>query len=100
MVLRLNDYSVIPDHLMNQMILYLEESKTPCSFLVAMMSNDFMKTIAKADEDNINILPTYAHFIHWEAPMGSHGSYEKVEAWLNKTGGSGRGLKEKYWRAE
>ena len=56
-------------------------------FLTAMMSNDLMETIGRADKHNAKILPQWGRFIFNIMPNGSHGSREKVAAWRKRRQG-------------
>lgn len=91
-------YERMPDVMMNQLIEYVEKGKIPCPFLCACIANDFQKAVARADEYNTEILPLYAHFIHWEFPQTSWGSYDAIEEWAGREGNNARNLKQKYWR--
>ena len=56
----------------------------PGGFLTACLCNDFLQGVLQADDQNTKILKQYARFIMHEVPFESHGSPDKVRAWLKK----------------
>ena len=55
------------------------------SFLRAVLSNDLITSINKADLENLYNLPAIATWVDAHAPRGSHGSREAYEAWIKRT---------------
>ena len=78
------DYSKIPAHMREGIMLYVERRVKPGSFLMAVLENDFVQIVGRADETNIRYLPQWAELLHWEIPSKCWGSPEKVKAWLGK----------------
>jgi len=52
------------------------------SFLHAVLSNDLMEAMAKADEDNKDDIHEICRYIHNNLPMLCYGSSKKVRKWL------------------
>lgn len=77
-------YSLIPEHMMVSMNLYVKERKPMGGFLTAIFANDLQKSIARADADNLKLISSYVSYIYWELPSECCGSYEKVNKWLEK----------------
>ena len=61
---------------------YLNEGIPTGGFLRAVLANDFQEIVAHADDDNMKQLPAYAAYVYNEIPHNCHGSYEKVDAWI------------------
>lgn len=84
-MIRSVDYSLIPERIMNNILGYVEGTEMPGGFLYAVLSNDLFKSIAKADDEVLKMLPLIVHYIHWQVPSACHGSPEHVKEWMNKT---------------
>lgn len=80
-------YSARGQHLSPLMIQaldrYVNNGYQPGGFLTAVLKNDFMTAVAKADENNIQSLAALAIYIYNELPATCHGSPELVERWLS-----------------
>ena len=66
------------------LIAYARAGEPVGGFLQAVLSNDLMAAVCRADQDNIRNLPAGALFIYNELPSPCHGSPAKYEAWLAK----------------
>lgn len=51
-------------------------------FLRAVLENDFIRAIGKADEDNMATLPEIRDYIIANLPMACYGSVKAVKDWL------------------
>jgi len=51
-------------------------------FLCAVLENNLMEAVGRADEDGQRTLPDIARFIYNELPAPCHGSPQKVRTWL------------------
>ena len=78
------DYSLIPEHMRRGVEDYVENGLKPGDFLVSVLENNFVDSIARADSINKYRLYDWAKFLYEEMPIGSWGSKEKVEAWMKK----------------
>ena len=76
------DYSGLPEHMRGGMKRYLEHGIMPGDFLTAVLRNDLMEAMGRADETNLYALPSYGRFLYYYAPRGSYGSPENVKAWV------------------
>ena len=54
------------------------------SFLRAILENDLMHAVGRADTDNLAALTEIVQYVHWEMPSNCHGSKAAVVAWLNE----------------
>lgn len=81
-VARMDRYN-IPEHCRDGLAGYLTREYTRIgSFLTALLSNDLKETFARADDANQMAIRNYIYFLYNEAPTGSWGSPERVQAWL------------------
>lgn len=74
----------IPRYMVGGLVRYFADRIAPGSFLLAVLQNDFMKALGCADSANINCLKAYGMFLYDYAPLGSYGSRENVDAWLER----------------
>jgi hypothetical protein len=51
-------------------------------FLRAVLCNDLKEAVARADDENIKVLPEIVCYCYNEIPHNCWGSPEKVNAWL------------------
>lgn len=76
-----NMHSFVPLHMREGFILYINHGIEPGSFATALLANDLMETMGRADHINQHAVKTMCSWLYNFAPEGCHGSYEKVEAW-------------------
>lgn len=62
--------------------LYVESRCHPGGFLFAVLSNDLMGAMDRADDHNREALFEICQFIYNELPNGCHGSPMAVARWL------------------
>lgn len=72
----------IPDRMMGAITRYIEHGVQPGDFLTAVLDNNLLEAIGRADEDNMANLPAYVGYFHNEAPSPCWGSPAKRRAWL------------------
>lgn len=65
---------------------YLTHGIGPGHFLTAVLENDLAEAIARADEENMNLLPQYVKFFYNCVPGGAWHSKANVKAWREKGG--------------
>jgi len=83
------NYLRIPKHMRYGMRLYVERGVRPGGFLTAVLKNDLVGAITRADEVNQAHIHDWVMFVLNELPIGCWGSEEKVELWC-KAGGAGK----------
>ena len=76
----------IPDYMVNSIKRYLRQGIKPGGFLYAVLTNDFVNAVYRADKTNLANLPAYAYWLQTMCPREAWGSVEKVEAWIKKGG--------------
>ena len=87
----------IPDRMQDAITRYVENGINPGSFLTAVICNDLQAACAKADNENIHIIPAYVAYFYNEAPSDCCGSFEKMKSWRESKRTSNR-LKGCLWR--
>jgi len=62
---------------------YVQHRTPPASFLQAVLENDLMNAVGRADDENLKRLPSIVHYIYWNVvPISCYGSKEAVATWL------------------
>jgi len=74
----------IPDHLCGGLRRYLGDGFQPGGFLTAVICNDLMRAVAKGGPEELQALFSVAGWLHNSANWESHGSPEKMKAWLER----------------
>ena len=77
------DYTILPEHMQDGMRRYIERGIEGGGFMTAVLCNDLMGALGKADEINHHALFDYGRFLYNEVPSSCWGSPEKVNAWLS-----------------
>ena len=68
---------------------YVEFGVPTGSFLQAVLENDLMEAMGRADDDNRNDIFEICSYIYNETPSACHGSPEKVKQWKSHNGMQG-----------
>jgi hypothetical protein len=78
------DYSLIPDRIMQNLIYYVKGEEAPGGFLYTVLCNDLFGAIGRADSQMTPLIPLLVKYIHCKTPVGCHGSPELVKEWMSK----------------
>lgn len=76
-----DNYEGLPEHIREGVRRWLEEGLTPGSFLRAVIRNQLVDAVQRADHIN---LPLLGHIVYWfvnNAPEGSYGSDRCLSNW-------------------
>lgn len=73
---------LVPPHMWDAVTGYFLHRYQPGGFLTALLSNDLMAAIGKADDENCRAIHRWCQFLYNYAPSGSYGSPDAVRAWL------------------
>jgi hypothetical protein len=76
----------VPAHTHAALLRYIEHGARLGGFCTAVLVNDLMGAVRRADEDNIVALPLIVAWLTEHAPAASWGSPERVEAWIAQRG--------------
>ena len=84
------DYTNCPDHVRDTLQRYLEQGYGPGGFLSAVLSNDLMASVDRADNTSLAVLPAIVSWLHNEVPTACYGSPQRVRSWrgLQNAGGA------------
>lgn len=77
---------VIPAYMRNGLEAYVKRGVPTGDFLYGVLTNNFIKIVTHADDENINNILAYANWLYNYCPIGAWGSEEKVNEWINKGG--------------
>lgn len=80
---------LIPGHMLGGIKRYILNGIPPGGFLSALLSNDFMGAVGKADDENCRRLHGWAQFLYNYAPNGCHGSPDAFSEWIKRGGIAG-----------
>lgn len=72
----------VPEHLRDGIVLYLFHGIEMGGCLTAVFSNDLMESFGRADENTARGMRGLCTFIYSYAPSQCHGSYARVESWM------------------
>jgi len=76
--------SQIPERMCGGIERYIEHGIKPGGFLSAVICNDLQAAVARADDENINLLPVYCAYFYNHAPSPCWGSVNKMMAWMQR----------------
>lgn len=71
-------------HLIDTFDRYVQHHIPTGSFLRACLENDLREAVARADHQNIHLLPEVVSYMYNELPFNCWGSPERVKAWLSR----------------
>lgn len=77
-----SDYD-IPVHTQDALARYVEDRLEPGGFLYAVLTNDLLGAVSRADLQNQRALAEIVKFVYNRCPLRCHGSYENYTAWIN-----------------
>ena len=77
----------IPDHTQETLEHYFLNGWEPGGFVTSMLAMDMERALSTADTANRQRMWAIGRWIIDNAPSGSWGSYELVQAWLHDEGG-------------
>jgi hypothetical protein len=72
--------------------LYITHGIEPGSFLSAVLTNDLMGALGRADDQNVRLLREYGMILYNDSPSGCYGSPERFAAWIKAGGLNGMAL--------
>jgi hypothetical protein len=84
------NYNMITEYCRPGMKRYIEQGIPVGDFLTAVLENNFVNAVARADPENITRLRDYMYFLINEVPSPAWGSKKKVKAWIKMGGLNGR----------
>ena len=72
----------LPRHFYDSLKLYLELGCRPGHFLQAVLSNDLVAAVGRADDEAMASLRPIIQFVYCNIPSPCWGSPDKVQRWL------------------
>jgi hypothetical protein len=90
MTIDLNEFNYIdnlgiyvPKSTIDSIIRYLEYGCPPGGFVEAVLANDLIGSVGRADSTNIRYLKNICAYVKWNIDCSSWGSYEIVRKYIN-----------------
>jgi hypothetical protein len=77
---------ILPEHMREPVLDYIDKGYPVGSFLTALLSNDLRRTFECADDINGARVRDFVRFLYCHAPANCWGSPERVEAWQAQGG--------------
>lgn len=77
-----DQYSVIPEATREAMVEYVENRREPGGFLSAVICNNLINAVGRADKHNLLVLKEIVQWFYNVAPSCCFGSPEKMSSWL------------------
>jgi hypothetical protein len=85
----------LPEAMHDAVLMYVERGRLSAgSFLSAVVRNDLLDAVRRADPINVLRLKEWATFFYLHVPAGAWGSREKVDRWIEH--GGMHGLVERF----
>ena len=78
------DYEKIPPHVLETLKRYKDKGVNTGGFLRAVISNDLISAVQRADSSSLNALPQIASWAYTELPAEAWGSYEAFNKWTER----------------
>jgi hypothetical protein len=78
------NYARIPANMLESLRRYIDHGVLPSHFLRAVLFNDLAGACARADDQNIELLPVYIAWLMNEAPATCWGSQAIVTAYVEQ----------------
>lgn len=76
------EYDILPKHMRDGAKRYIEDRIAPGGFMTAVLENNFVEAVGRADATNKLHLENWAHWLMWQCPSKAWGSPLKVKTWL------------------
>lgn len=70
---------MVPEHLRDGLVRWVEEGLLPGDFLLAVLTNNLRESVGRADRYSLEALPQLVIWLHNFAPAAVWGSHERVQ---------------------
>lgn len=77
-------YCTIKESTIQTLIDYVSHRVRPGGFVTALLANDLINAVGRADRENLQALPAICTYIYNELPYTCWGSYETVGKYLKE----------------
>ena len=75
------DYALIPEGIMAGLRRYVDEGISPGHFLTAVLENNLVEALGRADEDSQLALHSIVAWVWNEAPAACWGDAQRMQRW-------------------
>lgn len=73
----------VPLHIRGALERYVNNRIAPGGFLTALLANDLMESMGRADHINKRYIFEICNWVYNCAPRNCHGSYEAIDNWIS-----------------
>ncbi len=84
-----SNLDMLPEHMRDGIVRYMELGIPPGSFAEAVLCNDLKNAFGRADMVNERYLKRWCEYVMWHLPSLAQGSPERVATWIGHAGLSG-----------
>ena len=77
-------YPTIQPHILDALDVYAKEGRSVGDFLRAVLANDLLEAVGRADPKNLLVIRAIAMYVNHELPHACHGSFEVYRDHLAK----------------
>lgn len=81
-----------PEYMQASIAAYLLDGAPMGDYLMALFTGRHFEAVSRADGNNFQLFAWQVKWVGQMAPMGAYGSAEKVAAWMERGGLSGKGV--------
>jgi hypothetical protein len=74
---------MIPTRTKNALFNYVNHGTMPGGFLTAVLCNDLMEAVGRADTENLAALKEIVQYVYWELPGLCWGSRDRMNQWID-----------------
>ena len=78
----MGDYDKLPEHMRGAARRYVEEGRAPGDFLMAVLTNNLVRSFSQADDENRARITDWINWLYDDVPMDAWGSPGKVSKWM------------------
>jgi hypothetical protein len=76
----------VPEHTRGALLRYRDKGYDPGGFMTAVLTNDLMGAISRADRENARALIEICRWVYMRMPRASWGDDDTVDQWINAGG--------------
>jgi hypothetical protein len=73
---------VIPQYTLDSLTRYVEHGIPPGSFLCAVLENNLVRSVGRADRENLAALPEIVKYVYNEIPSNAWGNSKSVSDYI------------------
>lgn len=83
-MMEFDQYPRVPERTRETLRLYVEHGCEPGGFVCAVLENNLVEAVGRADFENLHAIADIAKLVYNELPGEAWGNRNKVNAWMKK----------------